>query len=367
MACGQARSKRMMDKPIDVTSLADEALRQACTFVSCFKVGIPASSLSQDLQAWWADIGKSMLFGEGLETMNAVDHEDDEDDNEEEGPDDEECEKEIKDLTNNIESAQKIAMIEQELTSLKENPEMEQTDDLPELQSDDDETVEAEVADLCPKLDVFTLRDVLEAHDLLNFESDMSEHEGKTMKRIRPILQTMRRFVVIVRLNEGILKRPSVVGVKRESSHHNFLQHQLALARTAFQCFAQNQSRFAMWSSFSERVMMDMQQLDPKATGCQAVKFLGGMTAAGGKGRSYQLLAVRPFHAGEGATKLRVGVPVAVWRYGRNKLHQGTPKLVPEGSIPLHLVSKVHVMLLNPFTDSTAEPPVTYLIGSFLD
>ena len=366
MACSQARSKRTLDKPIAVTSLADEALRQACTFVSCFKVGVPASSLSQDLETWWTDIGKKMLWGETGETVDIVEDEDDDDDGAEaEGPDQEECEKELQDLTHNIECAQKVALIEEELTSLKENPDTEEADYPQELLSDDEE-LDAEVADLRPKLDVFTLHDVLEQHDLLNFQADLSEYEGKTMKRIRPILQTMRRFVVLVRLNEGILKKPSVVGVKRECNHHNFLQHQLALARTAFQCFAQNQSRFAMWQGFQERVLLELQEKDPSATGSQAVQKLGGMTAADGKGRSYQLLVVRPFQAGEGSPGLRVGVPVAVWRYGRNKLHQGTPKLVPDGSIPMHLVSKVHVMLLNPFTDNTADPPVTYLIGSLL-
>ena len=163
--------------------------------------------------------------------------------------------------------------------------------------------------------------------------------------------------MAFVRISDGILRPSMVLGPNKGINSHNIIESQLARARTAFQCFAQNQSRHAMWQGFSERVLEDINE-------CRL-----GSTCSLDRERSYQLLVVRPFCAGEGgqsegSSGLRIALPVYVWRVGRNKQHAGTPKLYPEGKVPIHLVSKVHVLLLNSFVDESTKS--FYVVGSLL-
>ena len=176
--------------------------------------------------------------------------------------------------------------------------------------------------------------------------------------------------MAFVRISDGILRPSMVLGPNKGINSHNIIESQLARARTAFQCFAQNQSRHAMWQGFSERVLEDINECreDDSKTGARAVQNLGS-TCSLDRQRSYQLLVVRPFCAGEGgqsegSSGLRIALPVSVWRVGRNKQHAGTPKLYPEGKVPIHLVSKVHVLLLNSFVDESTES--FYVVGSLL-
>ena len=210
-----------------------------------------------------------------------------------------------------------------------------------------------------------TLKDVLKEAGLTKFEPKGGEHEKKLLERVRKIVLTTRRFVACVRISDGILRPSMVLGPNKGINSHNIIESQLARARTTFQCFAQNQSRHAMWQGFSERVLEDINEgrEDDSKTGARAVQNLGS-TCSLDRQRSYQFLVVRLFCAGEGSSGLRIALPVSVWRVGRNKQHAGTPKLYPEGKVPIHMVSKVHVLLLNSFVDESTES--FYVVGSLL-
>jgi hypothetical protein len=214
----------------------------------------------------------------------------------------------------------------------------------------------------------FTLQHVLEEANLLDYVPKANEGEHKLFQRMRSLAGPMKNFTAAVRVYEGILTRASVLGPRRPSNAHNVLEHELALARAAFQCSSERQGRHAVWQTYSERVLADMVE-DPQIQlqGAQPLKYLGPPTAVNEDGhRKVQLIVTRPLHAAAGACGgLRFGVLMAVWRCGRSNTENSTDKrqkLVPSGVVPVHVVSKVHVLMLMPASkdDGAGE----YLVGS---
>ena len=245
-----------MDAPVNLQALAPEALNEACMLVSSLSVNTPASELKDDLKKWWTEFGKGILWG----SPHPPEEEEVEDEEEGEMPVDQQ---EATDLQNACAASEKNLLIEKELAQMKADPAYavpeddvneldENFEDDPCLKPDQDTSQRWDVT-----LDVFTLTDVLKEHNLLPTASNLSavgesnKEEWKMMKKSRVLLRTTQRLVVFVRLNEGILKPPSIIGLKRVVSPHNYWQHQLALAKTAFQSFATNQPRQALWAGYS--------------------------------------------------------------------------------------------------------------------
>lgn len=362
--------------------LAPDCLQQACVFVSCFRRDVSPQVLKDQLVSWYSEIGRGFLWG----NPNAweEDEEDMQGDEEEELPaeltsaaGEGDCDEEAKELENHMDSAQKLALVEKELMMFQDDPTFQSSnDDSQHTGSDfeDDDAMDRSELDSHlaqdVNLNIFTLGDVLRERNILPNHVDFTavhksnQSEGTMLKRIRTLLPTMSRLVTLVRLKEGVLTKASVVGMKRCQNLHNVLEHQLALARCAFQCFSQNQSRHALWQGYSERVLLELKEhLSPDMQ--PGARYLQNVGPMSGTPKNFQVVVVRPFQAGEGGGHgLRFGVPVSVWRLGRNKGKSGTPKIVSEGKIPVHLCDRIHVMLLNVWFDENSGK--TYLIGSFL-
>ena len=367
---------------MDVQELSSMALKNVCVFASVFKVNKPADQLQNELRIWWEEIGKELLLGKSGE-MQVGEDDEEEDEGEEEEMIEHPAVIEAQEFENNLLNIEKQTLIEKELGQMTEKPPVadahqatqQASDEIHEIENDigafsDDEDKE-EVERVCGALvlDILTLQDLLTHHGLSDFApvKDLESELGM-FKRIRPLLESMRKFVTLVRLKEEVLKKPSVIGLRKEENAHNSYEHSLALARMAFQCFAQNQSRQALWQGFSDRVVFDIAEEKGDQEGCKRIESAGSFSNRNG-GRNYQLFVTRPFQAGEGQSGgLRVGLVVGVWRHGRSNTG-GKPKLFPDGKISFHFVSKVHLLLLNTWVEEPEEagqPQNLYLVGSFL-
>ncbi len=361
------------------------ALKSACIFASIFKVNKPAGEMQNELQIWWEEIGEDLLWGKSGEVqVGEDDGEGEEEACEEEDLIEDQAVVEAQELESNLANIEKQTLIEQELVKMPGNPpaadadpatqnasdEIHEAEDDIGAFSDDDEKEEVERVSGTLFLNILTLEDLLNQHGLSDFApvKDLETELGM-FKRIRPLLESMRKLVTLVRLKEGVLKKPVVVGMRVGENAHNSNEHSLALARMAFQCFAQNQSRQALWQGFNERVVLDIKEEKGDQEGCKTIESAGCLSDRN-NGRSYQLFVARPFQAGEGESGgLRVGLVVGVWRHGRNKKQGSTSKLFPDGRIPFHCVSKVHLLLLNTWIEEPEEvgqPKKFYLVGSFL-
>lgn len=360
-------------------SLWPAAFDQACVFVSCVKVDTSPEVLKQRFESWWDEIGKNMFWNSPADLEEEEDEEEMDEEPEEEGADELGEKSESQDFANCLASAQKNMLLAEELKDLAEDPNLQPpSDDVRHLDSDfeDEDSGEEKVVEQPGQqweldLNIFTLADVLTEYgfDVKNLKLgavlDSNRQETKMMKSMRVLVKITQRFVVLVRKHEGILTKAQVTGMKRAQNRHNLLEHELGLARTAFQCFATNQSRQAMWQGFSERVLKDLaENLEVETVaGARYLSKVGPVSSGGAESR--QLVVVRPFSAGEGNSGgLRLGIPTAVWRCGRNKQRAGQPKLVADGKIPIHYCQKLHVKLLSPYFDQTTQ--TLYFIGSCL-
>ena len=368
---------------MDVQELSSMALKNACIFASVFKVNKPAEELQNELRIWWEKIGKELLLGSSGEGQVGEDDED-EDTGEEEEMIEDQAAIEAQKLENDLVNIEKQALIEKELGKMAEKPPVADADPATQQASDETHEIENDIAAFSDDeekeevervcgtlfLNILTLQDLLTHHGLSDFApvKDLESELGM-FKRIRPLLESMRKFVTLVRLEEGVLSKPVVIGLRQGENSHNAFEHSLALARMAFQCFAQNQSRQAMWQGFGDRVIIDIEEEKGDQEGCKRIERAACLSNRKGE-RTYQLVVARPFQAGEGQSGggLRVGLVVGVWRHGRSK-KGGAPKLYPDAKIPFHLVSKVHLLLLNTWVEEPEEvgqPQKFYLVGSFL-
>ena len=360
----------MITEAVDLEALGPEALKEACVFASCFKVGASHKEIESSLVEWWGDVGKTMLVGSMDDEEDAV-FSDEED--EAEGAD--QPSSETVQLEKSVDSAKALALVEEELQELQADPDMKPSDEKDtagqadplysgDISGDEVEPKEGDaIQPLSPN--VFTLGEVLEKAGLGGFAPPPEDREWNAFKRGRALLPHMRDFVSVVRVHEKILSEASVLGVKRPQNKRNVCEHQLGLARAAFSCSAARQSRHAIWQNYTERVLAGVKE-EQENENClaQLADVLGPSTQLTSDGtRGYQLLVVRPFKAAAGADGLRFGVPVSVWRCGRKSGNSAGRKLLPCGRVPTHMVTHLHVMLLMPVTPDNGP---SYYIGTSL-
>lgn len=133
------------------------------------------------------------------------------------------------------------------------------------------------------------------------------------------------------------------------------------MARAAHQCTSGRVSRHALWCDYSSRCVSAA-----NGQGAQAVTKIGppGEGGPDGSGK-YQLLVIKPQSASmSGINQLRFGVPTSVWRVARRTVRTGK-KVLPDGRLPVELLSQVHICLLCPHA-SASDPDAVILKGTFL-
>ena len=273
---------------------------------------------------------------------------------------------ELQTLEDNLSSAKMTAVVDEELEKMKQCPSY-----APDFSNAGDSDTDSEVEDgQASSLSLescCTLQQVLQKSGLSSFVPAGNESEGKLFARMRAMKPHMLNLIAVCRVHEQVLSRAAVMGVKQKQSIHNQLQHELSLARQAFQCSAERQSRHALWSGFSQKVISDIKEVQDGADSVAggAPVDLGPPSAVNDGGeRQFQLLVVRPFlSAGHSAGGLRFAVPLTVWRCGKTKNAKSHQKLVVEGKAPIHLVTKVHVQLLQP-TDEQIDGFGVKLVGT---
>ena len=114
----EARSNRLMHEHVDMAALGEKALQQACTFVSCCKVHTTAEDLKKGLAEWWSETGQDLLFGTVLQDSDLQESFSDDEEDEEPIPADPSV-LETKSLQENVDAAQKTALVEAELADLQ--------------------------------------------------------------------------------------------------------------------------------------------------------------------------------------------------------------------------------------------------------
>ena len=305
-----------MEARPNLTALSSRALDQACTFAACCQTRAAPAKLKEELDEWWRKVGQNLLCGEvwAAEEAELSDDENmDEEDQTSGEPAKEDQDKissaECQDLAASIDSAKQTALIEKELVEMDameaeggdSNPDsvsMSCGDELAAAFPESDEEYEDVVDANVLTADLFTLEDVLVKADLLHFAPDSGEHEGTAQRRVKALIPFAQQVVAACRVHEGLLSKAAVLGCKRPQNKRNLLQHQLAMARLAFQCSAARQSRRSLWQQFSQRVLKDVKQKDEggeECAGAKAVTKLGPPAQLDSSGnRIFQVLVVRP-------------------------------------------------------------------------
>ena len=216
---------------------------------------------------------------------------------------------------------------------------------------------------------VKTLADVLTKSELDSFSPAPDDHESRMFHRMRRLVAQSRHLVALVRVREGILSKAAVMKLRKGENSHNAAEHALAKARQAMQCSSGLQSRHQLWMGFSERAVAELEEqlttedgaLEKEQLAVAPPTRLGPCTCIAEGARKFQLLVVRPYAVGTAsAGGLRYAVPAAAWRAGRLCKARKTKssgvtgprpgqKLLACGTLPVHLVTSMHVQLLMPF------------------
>lgn len=379
MTCLQVTSKRLLDKHVNVEEIAPVALRQACTFASVLQVGAKPDTLKADLLEWWAAKGRDLLFSNIAFDEDFSDEEDGVGQQEETSL--EKTELSVLELC--IGSCQKAALITKELAQMEKEKDwtawqddFEKDDEQSEEEEDVDENKRTESRTRISADSVFTLADVLGEASFTHYIPDSEDYVARLLARARKLIAPMQSLTAMVRVNEGILSRACVVGLKRRANVANQMEHALALARRAFQCTAERQSRHAQWQGFVDRFFVEMKAAktntesnESQESHAKKISKLGPSTSVLDSGeRQYQLLVVRPLSAGDGCGGLRFGVPISVWRCGKSmKASSKHEKLMPASQAPASLATSVHVALLMPAKSKDPNGEVIQiLVGTFL-
>ena len=146
----------------DLEIVAREAFDDACRFVSCFQADPrPAHKLKSELADWWTEIGQEILWG-------SLPEKEDED---EEADLQETDDREKQELEQQIDSAEKIALVEEELLRCEDLdfvPAEDEADAASQPSDDEGDGNIEESAKL--ELTIMTLKDVLKEAGLTKFE-----------------------------------------------------------------------------------------------------------------------------------------------------------------------------------------------------
>ena len=188
-----------------------------------------------------------------------------------------------------------------------------------------------------------------------------SDTEAKMYVRLRSMFPSMQRFSELVRIEEGVLSKASIIGISPLASLANLLEHWAAQARESFQCSEAKQTRHALWAGYTEKCEAlaasfvapagPANPADPEnPISAKVTHFNPCCTLVEhSEDRSYQLLVVRPTES----SSLRFGVTMHVWRGGLHaNTAQSSRKFIPEGFLPAEWTVKVHVILLMPHADA---------------
>ena len=198
-----------------------------------------------------------------------------------------------------------------------------------------------------------TTQALLEECGLAAFKPLQNDNEAKMFRRVRSMFAPMQAFTAFVRIEEGILSRASITGLRKNANLHAILQHWLAKAKESFHCSEAKQTRHALWGLYTEscKKIADSSIGDSEASvSAEPTHFNPCCTLVeNSTERSYQLLVVRP----TSSSSLRFGVTMHVWRGG---LHADTArssrKLVPDGFLKAEWTVTIHVILLMPHGDN---------------
>lgn len=355
----QASSKRQFpSEPLDVPRLANEALDEVCLLASVCSVGKPASVFRQEFQTWWNETGQEIF----LATTQEEECDEEDDDDEDPTSTLQADQKEEKELVESLHSVTQTMYAEKEIQKLEEMDPSEDTpakdfvaepSDSSDAESELDEE-ETETENKLTGASVYTLHDILEKAKFLAWKPKADDHESRMLMRVRDLSKHLKEFVALVRIHEGVLSRATVLGMKKKTNQHNLAEHNLAMARQSFQCSALRQSRQALWKEYSQRVVKAVEEnAKDSSDATQVPERIGTTAIAHQESRSFQLLVVRPFTSCSAWNGMRFGVVVASWRGGRSATNENAQKLITSASLPAHLVTTVHVMLLTPFGEDS--------------
>lgn len=331
----QAGSKRVLGNvEYDLPLMASVALSDVCRFTAVLLKATAPETIRVHIQEWWRDVGRHQLLPAGGDDSCDPDckFEDGDQLSDEEGADveeegdldvpEEEClpntaeEHELK-VAASMSAVEDLAFLEKEFSEVSKSP----PPDIPMLDAEDvEKESEAETDEEATEIhsrkqiklhesksEIRTLRDVLDAADLMTFKAAEKETDRQVLKRVARLSDAMALFGNHMRISEGILSKASVLS-RRIHREYNKLENQLALARAAHQCSAQRQSRMALWANFSDRVL----EVASEAGGAAAKVARVGPPKVSDDGPEYQLLAIKPGHAGSASNSIRFGIPVGV-------------------------------------------------------
>lgn len=350
-----------------MAAVSKDALKLACQLASVCKVGTTASSIQSSLENWFSEIGKDMLFGPDVDFGMGGDAESDSEDEQEEATTDV-AKEEASNLLQAAGCTEKGLLITDEHKKMQSDTtylgEPEKPENEENASSDEESEIEEHKPSNWPVAygEIRTLQHILENADMLEFKPEQDDHEARALLRLRALTKPIQSFVAYVRVNEHILTRASVLGMKRKKNQHNIYMHELAKARAAFTCSSMRQSRHNLWTSFSQRVCQDIHELSLAVKSEKAAESALVPTRfqppvadekSDSKDRLYQLLVVRPLSTGSKTCGgLRFATPIGVWRAGKGKKKtNGQGQKIFMHGLSAHLVSMVHVQLLQPFGD----------------
>ena len=170
----EAGCTRIFTNDFDLEIVAREALDDACRFVSCFQADPrSAHKLKSELADWWTEIGQEILWG-------SLPEEEDEDEEEDLQETDD---REKQELEQQIDSAEKIALVEEELLRCEDPdfvPAEDEADAASQPSDDEGDGNIEESAKL--ELTIMTLKDALKEAGLTKFEPKGGEHERNCLR-----------------------------------------------------------------------------------------------------------------------------------------------------------------------------------------
>lgn len=214
----------------------------------------------------------------------------------------------------------------QELAKQTENlqhvQEMEEVPDIEIGCADDDDAAEEPLTKQ-PRASKFaqTLPDILKAAGFSAYGPSDDDCELHLFGRIQKLRPFMHAFAIVVRSEEKIISKASVLGKLRPLNEQQQFEHDMSLAREEFHCSASRQSRHALWCDYGGRLLeavrggLGEEAPDPNHIDMpfQEIKALTPSSYLSGDGsRVCQLLVIRALEAGNESGPVRLGALLCV-------------------------------------------------------
>lgn len=151
-------------------------------------------------------------------------------------------------------------------------------------------------------------------------------------------MDPMLDFVRRVCKEERFLSAAQIEGLKPRENRHNSMMHELAKARLSFDCCGQRQSRFALWSNFSQSALVASKGGTTDGGAIEQIQYVHPSCLMSEGQRQYQMRSFVPAYAGHCSSCFQGVAPRHVYRHtcsrkAKTALPEGPHLLLRESAL----------------------------------